>query len=312
MSQQVIFSLSVVLIGALGSAVCALVYFQRVRLDRPAIGVFNPGDIAVLMFFIISLPLLYVVLPQVMLIGFLVVTFVSALYFCLRPLMPARVIWPIIAVTLITDIIIAHTLLGTQIGWQIYWVLTSTVVLLAAVGVSNLYVQGGMRMRHVAWFALILGFYDAFFAFVFPVTQKLADRFEGLPLDPSIGFKMGPYIANIGLGDLLMFSLFTVAAYKGFGRKGAATALAVISVFGVFLPSMAPLFIAAVIRGSIGIVVPAQIFFGPAAFVAYRWLARSAPERSMREWYEVQAEMDRERELAAQTAKPTPQPVPVS
>jgi len=36
---------------------------------------------------------------------------------------------------------------------------------------------------------------------VVPISQKLADRFEGQPLDPSIGFAFGLYNANIGLGD---------------------------------------------------------------------------------------------------------------
>ena len=56
------------------------------------------------------------------------------------------------------------------------------------------------------------------------------------------------------------------------------------TVFGAFAPSLAPLVITAVVRGNVGIVVPAKLFFGPAAFVGYRILARSGPERSMRAW----------------------------
>src|SRR5207248_5513397 len=90
------------------------------------------------------------------------------------------------------NIVVTETMLGTRSGWQLYWVITNTIVLLAVVGVSNLYVQGGMRLRHVAWFAFVLGFYDGIFAFAIPILGKLADRFEGQPLDPSIGFAMGP------------------------------------------------------------------------------------------------------------------------
>jgi hypothetical protein len=52
---------------------------------------------------------------------------------------------------------------------------------IAAAGVSNLYVQSGLRLRHVAWFALVLGFYDGFFGFVVPILARLVDAFEGRP-----------------------------------------------------------------------------------------------------------------------------------
>ena len=56
------------------------------------------------------------------------------------------------------------------------------------------------------------------------------------------------------------------------------------AVFGGFAPSLAPLVISAVVRGNVGVVVPAQLFFGPAAFLGYRLLARSGPERTMGAW----------------------------
>jgi hypothetical protein len=64
-------------------------------------------------------------------------------------------------------------------------------VVLAAVGVSNLYVQGGMHLRHVAYLRLFLGLYDVVFTMVLPLTQRLADTFEGRPLDAAFGFYMG-------------------------------------------------------------------------------------------------------------------------
>lgn len=301
---QTFFLAAVVLTGSLASAGCALLYFQNVRLERPAIGVFNFRDIGILFFFILTLPVLYLVLPSVGLIAFLILTFIAALYICLRPLLRPRVMWPLILGLLAVNIVVDQTLLGLQIGWQIYWILTSIAVLLAAVGVSNLYIQGGMRLRHVAWFALALAFYDGFFALVIPLSQHLADHFEGLPLDPSIGFKMGAYNANIGLGDLLVYCLFTVAAYKGFGRTGAIASFVIITIFGALVPAFSPLVIAAVVRTGIGIVVPAQLSFGPAAFITYFWLARRAPERSMAEWFSAQATTHRANIRLARRPRP--------
>ncbi len=285
---QTTFDASVVLGGALLTSICALLYFRHVRLERPPLGVFNPRDIAVLLFFILSLPFLYLILPTVVLTGLLVLTFVSALYFALRPFLLARYLWPLLVFVMVANILITENLLGTRQGWQVYWVLTSAIVLIASVGVANLYVQGGMSLRQISWFALILAFYDGFFNLVVPISQKLADRFEGQPLDPSIGFTIGIYSANIGLGDLLVFSLFIIAAYKGFGRRGVIASFIIIAIFGALIPATSPLILTVFVRQNIGIVVPAQVFFGPAALVTYWLLSRHSTERTMGQWISEQ------------------------
>ncbi len=284
-----LFQTAVVLCGALVSAGCALLYFQRVHLERPAVGVFNGRDVMIVFCFVLVLPFLYILLPSVVLTGVLCLTFMGALYIGLRPLLRPRYLWIFIPLLLALNIVVTETLLGTRSGWQLYWVITDTLVLLAVVGIANLYIQGGMRLLHVAWFALLLAAYDGFFAFVVPISQKLADRFEGQPLDPSIGFALGPYNANIGLGDLLVYCLFIAAAYKGFGKKGALVSFVTIAIFGAILPSMSPLIISAVIRANIGITIPAQVLFGPVAFLTYCCLTRRQPERNMAGWLSAQA-----------------------
>ena len=65
MLGDVIFQSIVAVVGAsLLVSLCALVYFQRVRLERPSIGTFNARDVVVVGFFIVALPLLYLVLPM--------------------------------------------------------------------------------------------------------------------------------------------------------------------------------------------------------------------------------------------------------
>jgi len=293
MVEQTIFQMIVVLIGALTTSGCAVLYFKYVRLERPAVGVFNMRDIGILLLFIISLPLLYLALPALGLTIWLVLTFTGAMYFGLRPLLRPRYLWPVIALLLGGDAWIAYNLLGLAIGWQIYWLFTSTVMLVVAVSVANLYLQGGMRLRHVAWFALILAGYDFLTVDVLPLSQQLADRFIGRPLDPSIGFRMGIYNANIGLGDLLVYCCFAIAAYKGFGKRGIIAAFIIITIFGAILPASSSLIISAFVRQGIGIVVPAQASFGPAAFVTYLILSRKTPERSMKEWMAHEAAIGR-------------------
>jgi hypothetical protein len=206
---QAIFST----IGALLCAVGALIYFRRVRLERPAIGVFNARDVIIVGFFVLILPFLYVLLPLPVVTGLLILTFVGASYLTLSPLLPARIMWPAIVGFIAADIFVTNEFLGTTSGWQLYWVINSAIVLVAAIGVSNLYVQGGMRFRHVAGFIGFLAVYDAFFSLVIPISVHLADTVEGRPLDPAVGFRMFEFIGDIGLGDLLVFGLFTIAAY---------------------------------------------------------------------------------------------------
>jgi hypothetical protein len=271
---QTLFQLVVVVFGAAATSAFALYYLRRVRLERPAIGAFNGRDISVLFVFIVTLPVLYLLLPHWALTSFLVLTFVASLSIGYRPVLPAPQLWLAIGLLLGGNIWIARTLLGTVAGWQLYWAETSLVVLLGAAAVANLYVQGGMRLRHVAFFALGLAGYDAFFSMVVPLTPKLADAFIGYPLDPSIGMRLGIYNANIGIGDLLVYALFTIAAFKAYGRPAATVAFSVVTVFGAVLPSLAPLALDAVTRGNANVVVPAQAFFGPPAFLAYLWLSR--------------------------------------
>lgn len=282
MLTQTLFVASVVSVGALGTALAALAYFRRVHLERPAIGTFNTRDVMVLSVFIVLLPILYLALPQVVLTGFLVLTFSSALGIGLRPLLRARYRRVLIAALIGSEIVVTYTLLGTGNGLKLYWVLTSTIVLVAAMSVSNLYVQGGLRIRQVAGLALFLALYDLFFSLVIPLTPQLAQAFEGRPLNASIGWASGGMNANIGLGDLLVYGLFVTAAHKEFGDRGSRSALATIFLFGAIAPTFAPLVLSQFNQGADGIVVPAQAFFGPAAFLVTAWLHRRHPAPAAR------------------------------
>src|SRR5262249_13926828 len=255
------------------------------RVRAPALAPFNGRDIVVFFFFIVPLPVLYLFLPHWALTSFLVLTFLASLSIGYRPVLPAGQLWLLIGLALGGNVWIARTMLGTVAGWQVYWALTSVIVLFGASAVANLYVQGGMHLRHVAIFAFVLAFYDATFSLVIPLTPKLADAFIGYPLDPSIGMRVGIYNANIGIGDLLVYALFLIAAFKAYGRAAVRVAMGLIVVFGSALPAPRPLVISAVARGNANIVVPAQACFGPPAMVAYLWMRRRfGPERTMAEF----------------------------
>ncbi|MDQ3849040.1 MAG: hypothetical protein M3296_00285, partial [Actinomycetota bacterium] len=289
MPAATLFQIVVAIIGSVTGALCALAYFRKVRLERPPIGVFNGRDLSVLAVFIVALPLLYLVLPPGVLTGFLVVTFMSALMIALRPLVSTRPLWIAIPILLIANLLVTRSMSEIGGGLQIYWLLTSLVVTIAAVGIANLYVQGGLDLRHIAWFTLFLAGYDVFFTNVVALTPLLAISLQGRPLDPSVGFATGAYNANVGLGDMLVFCMYAIAAYKGFGRRGALLSLFVIVVFGAVAPSVTPLLVPGLFGTTAAAFVPVMTVFGPAAFVSYLWLSRTTPERSGRQWIAEQA-----------------------
>jgi hypothetical protein len=268
-----IYQATVVCLGAVLAILAALAFSRRVRLPRPAIGTFNGRDVLVLFVFIVTLPALYLAVPRAVLTGFLCVTFTSALYIGYRPVVPRTALWLSIAGLLGTDMALAASSGGSGGLWQAYWTVNSAIVTLAAAAVSNLYIQGGMRLAHVAWFALGLAVYDPVFSFVFPITDKLAGRFAGAALDPSMGFQLGPHTQNIGLGDLLVFTLFVLAAHRGHGRLAAWVSGAAAVIFGAIVPIALPTMISG-LNTEGGFVIPVQTFFGPVAFLLYLWFAR--------------------------------------
>lgn len=265
-------------------SVCALLYFRRVRMDRPPIGRFNGRDITILLAIIIALPFLYAVLPEWALTCFLALTFASALHIGYRPLLGLALVWLVIGLLIGANIWTSHTLEGSTAGWQLWWAELDVMVAAGAVAVSNLYVQGGMKMRHVAWFSLGLAVYDVIFTGFLPLTSKLVQEFLGAPLDPSFGMRFGIDNFAIGIGDLLVYGLFVVAAYKAYGRQAARLAVGVVVAFGALLPAFAPLAIN-FIDARHDVLVPNQAFFGPVVFVCYLWMNhRYGRERTMAEY----------------------------
>jgi hypothetical protein len=279
-----IFTLCVAVPSAVIVCLAAQYYLRRVRIDRPAVGVFNGRDVVVLFVLLSTIPLFYLALPRWLLTGFLVITFVSSLSIGYRPVLGPAKLWTGIGILLGLNIWMGNNALGTVLGWQLFWLENDVIVLLGAVAVANLYVQGGMKLRYVAWFALMLAGYDTFFTQVFPVTNALVEEFLGYPLDPSVGMRWHFDNAAIGIGDLFVYALFALTAFKAYGRAAGRIALAVVVTFGAVAPAVVPLAIN-YIDARNDTLVPAQAWFGPIAFITYLLLRRRyGEERTMREF----------------------------
>lgn len=271
--QQTATEFGVVLVGVTLVSLGALYYFRRVRMERPPIGTFNGRDIVILLTFIVALPFLYGYLPLWLITCILVLTFTSSLYLGYKPVLGTARTWLGIGLLIGLNVWTSHHLMGTTAGWQLWWAELSILVGLGAISVANLYVQGGMKLQYVAWLALALAAYDIVFATLLPLTDKLVAGYLAHPLDPLMGMRFGIDNYGVGLGDLLVYSLFIVASYKAYGAKAARIAFALILFFGAFVTAFIP-FTLNFIDTQLDLLVPSQALFGPAAFLCYLWMKR--------------------------------------
>jgi hypothetical protein len=279
--QGSLTELCVTLVCVIVISVGALAYFRRVRMDRPPIGTFNGRDIAILVVFICSLPYLYGYLPYWLITCVLGITFASALYLGYGHVIGRTAIWLGIGILFGLNWYTSKHLMGTTYGWQAYWLELDVMVSLGAIGVSNLYVQGGMKLKHIAVLATCLSLYDLVFTALLPFTDKLVSGYLSRPLDPLFGFRVGIDNYGVGLGDLLVYSLFLIGCYKAYGWKAARVAAVLIVLIGAVITSFAP-FGVNILDPELDFLVPTQVLFGPAVVVSYLIMRRVwGPERTM-------------------------------
>lgn len=306
--QQTLIDVGVAMAGAVLACALAMYYFRRVQIERPPIGTFNFRDITILLTVILLLPFLYAALPAWAITCFLCVTFAGSLSFGYRPVLRPALVWPLIGLLLGANIYESHRMMGTVLGWQVWWFELDILVIAAVVAVANLYIQGGMRLQHVMYFVVGLAVYDLFSVFVVNVTAVLVANFLGQPLDPMFGMRIGVNNYAIGIGDLLVYAVFTLACFKAYGKVAARVAVGISIVFGAAGPPLAGFALLLIdYRGDI--LVPAQALFAPAAVVAYLWMRRRyGRERTMAEYL---ASADNAAIAVTDRAAPAPEPVSV-
>jgi hypothetical protein len=88
----------------------------------------------------------------------------------------------------------------------------------------------------------------------------------------------------LGIGDLFVFALVVTVAYKGFGAKGALVSFALITCFGLLLPTLGLPLLVTLSGGRPPTLVPLQVFFGPSVCLLFFLLARRSQERNMSHW----------------------------
>jgi hypothetical protein len=211
----------------LGCVACVLVgswvYFRRYQVSRPPIGVFNLQDVAVMVLLIILVPLLYLILPLLLTATLLLLVALSILYFTWEPLLHARwAIWLVALALLVVDSGAAF-LLGTR--QNEFFAVNNTVLLVVVVGITNLWAQSGMKARDTALLGVLLALYDFIATAQLPLMNDLGARLSALPLAPLVAWSSENTLPSIGLGDLLLATVFPLVMHKAFGRPAALVAL---------------------------------------------------------------------------------------
>lgn len=249
----------------------AVAYLRRVRVQRAPVGVYNVRDIVVMSVVLVVLPPLYVHLPAAVVVG--IMGFVAAFVtnFTLTPLLGTRPALAAAVAVLAADVALAQ--LHDERGHHLaYLALNDLLLVVVVVGVVNLYVQSGMRSREVALFAGGLVVYDFLATIAFPVMVDFFTRVASLPVTPVMGWGRGTDAVAIGLGDVLVATLWTATAEKAFGRRAAVVAAAsgVLAVLALFLAFWADWLNRA---------VPAMVVLGPIIVAEHRWFLRRAGRR---------------------------------
>jgi hypothetical protein len=211
----------------IGCTACALLgswaYFRRYQVSRPPIGVFNLIDIALMALLIILVPLLYLLLPLWLAAALLLLVALSILYFACEPVLKARwAIWLASLLLLALDGAAAF-LFGTR--QNAFFAINNLVLLLIVVGATNLWVQSGMKARDAAVLGAFLACYDFIATSRLPLMGDLVTRLAGLPLAPLVAWSSEHTLWGIGLGDLLLASVFPLVMRKAYGRTAGLVAL---------------------------------------------------------------------------------------
>jgi hypothetical protein len=265
------------LIILLSVTVCAgggWLYFQCIQMPRPSIGVFGLSDVLIVFVFILLIPLLYVLLPGWIMTGLLLLSGLSLLYAALEPLKHLGIVWGLTCGLIGADLLSGFTL-GTQ--HPLHQAINNAFVALCVISISNTWAQTGMKARDAAILASLLILYDFIATTQHSLMNDLFAQAQTLPLAPLISWSQREHYAAIGLGDVLMVTVFPLTMRKGFGTRAGVIALGV-GLTAVIWLSVLP------IKG----IFPVMALLGPLIVAQYLFWRRS-PEHPMKQMYRERA-----------------------
>jgi hypothetical protein len=268
---------ALVLGQAIGTVVLGWIYFRRWQITRPPIGVFNLNDVIFMLGSILVIPLLYLALPSWLLVGVLALGALSALYFAVEPIVRSRWLrWSLVALAAVAEWA-ALTVSGP--ASEAYFLVNNVVLIIGVVGIANLWAQSGMRARDAAILGGALTVYDLIATSYLPLMGDLFGRVAELPFAPIVGWTVGSDhgAVGIGLGDLLVATVFPLVMRKAYGHAAGLTGLVTVSTM------LVAVFVVGTLAGIA--LFPVMALLGPAMVVLYAWWAhRRGQEQTTRQY----------------------------
>jgi hypothetical protein len=275
------YSFFVVVGFAASAVVLGWAYFRRYQLQRPPVGVFTLGDVAVMMGAIILLPFLYLHLPLWFLTGFFTLVMLSILHLTAQPVLRIRTaVW-----------LTALVLVGADIGTKLefggtsapFLAVNNSLLVLTVIGVTNLWAQSGMKARDTTLLAGALAVYDLIATSLLPLMTDLLNHLTHIPFTPLVAWGIGGGDGlGIGVGDLLLATVYPLVVRKAFGRSAGITAMA------LSLATIAAV-LALIELDIVNVTLPVMTALGPLMVAHYGyWIRRRGQERTT--WQYLQAE----------------------
>ena len=247
-------------------------YFRRCAIPRPPIGVITLGDVSLILVGIVAGPFIYLALPPGLAAGLLGLVLLGMLQLTLEPLAGSRRSW--LAAALLTAVdLVAWLRFGPSSAPTV--AANNVVLVIATVGIANLWAQSGLRARDAAVLAGALTIYDEVFTSQLTVMASLFGHLGALPFAPLGGWPVGDggWLA-VGAGDLLVMTVFPLVLGRAFGRGAALLAMAL--GFGTLAAMLM-----AVALGLVASTFPAMLGLGPVCVLQYLvWATVRGPERT--------------------------------
>ncbi len=269
--------------------------FLRFQLARPPLGVMTLGDVAVMIAATVIIPYLYLALPLWLVAGLFALGALCVLYTMGESVLRARwAIWLVALVLLGSD---AGTNLAFGTASFPFFLVNNLVLTLVIVGVANLWAQSGTKARDIALLAGALAVYDLIATFFLPVTTALFHHLAGMPFTPELAWSSGGDRLGVGLGDVLLATVFPLVMHKAFSEVAGLVA-AGLSVSAIALTA------AVVELLGIWVTIPMMAALGPLMILQYcYWMRRQGTERTMRQYIAA-----RHRHLESTTSPSSPSP----
>jgi hypothetical protein len=256
-------------------------YFRRYKITRPPIGVLSLGDVAFMLAAVVVVPLLYLALPVWLVASLLALGMGNILYIAWEPVLRHPwLIW-LVTLLLISLDVWAAFVLGAESN--LFFAANNLILVLAITGATNLWAQSGLQARHAAILAGGLMLYDYLATSYLPLMNDLVIRLVGLPFAPLIAWNYGAgeHGLAIGLGDLLLATLFPLVMRKAYGRSAGLVALTLALVAVAMMLALLDL-------GIVRVALPAMVVLGPLMIIQLLYWRRHGQERTT--WQYLQAE----------------------